>query len=114
MLFGIDNDAFSERNPWADVLGVKFIPLQGFFNFLIFIRPRYLSIRQESRLQADPAFALYEAIWCPQSTVSERVARLESKGGRKLDLLNPEQDQCVPNVEEESTTQREREVPSSS
>jgi hypothetical protein len=54
------------------VLCGLFWPLQGFCNFVIFIRPRYASVRAKyhgrSRL-----WAFYQVIWNPTGAVSQRT-----------------------------------------
>lgn len=54
---------------WISCLAVTFFPLQGLFNFLIFIRPRYLRNREHlddyGRLRS-----FWEAVWNPNATGS--------------------------------------------
>jgi len=49
---------------WIMVVALFFQSSQGLFNFLIFIRPRYVSIRRE-RIIRGRWFALRDAIWNP-------------------------------------------------
>jgi hypothetical protein len=45
-------------------LSSLFAPLQGLFNFLIFIRPRYGAVRREFP-QSSRFWSLYHAVWHP-------------------------------------------------
>jgi len=57
-----------------NVLFVAFFPMQGLFSFLIYLRPRYLTIRRK-HLQSSRWFAAKEAVWYPVSPVDERMER---------------------------------------
>jgi hypothetical protein len=59
---------------WLTALGLVFFPIQGLFNFLIYLRPRYLSIR-DSYPDVGRWFAFKEAIWYPEAEREERNAR---------------------------------------
>jgi len=65
-LIGKEYDDFGDQY-WISILALTFFPLQGFFNFLIFIRPRYLKNRNHlnnhGRLRA-----FWEAVWYPNGT----------------------------------------------
>ena len=61
-LFGVSVESL-ERHFWMTVLAVFFFPVQGFFNFLIFIRPQYLYMRK--RRGRGRWAALWEAVWRP-------------------------------------------------
>jgi len=58
-----------EKNFWMPCLSVIFVSIQGLFNFLIFIRPRYLT-KREQHCEAGRWFALRQAIWNPTSSDS--------------------------------------------
>jgi hypothetical protein len=45
-------------------LGYLFTPLQGLFNFLIYIRPRYCAVRREFPRKSR-CLSLYHAVWYP-------------------------------------------------
>jgi hypothetical protein len=45
-------------------LSSLFAPLQGLFNFLIFIRPRYGAVRREFP-QSSRCWSLFHAVWHP-------------------------------------------------
>lgn len=60
-------------------LAMIFSPLQGLFNFLIYCRPRYLSIRLRHR-DAGRWFALKECVWYPVSTTEARASRALNAG----------------------------------
>lgn len=49
---------FFGKHYWITFLGVFFFPLQGLFNFIIFVRPRYLSARTQ-QLQPSSSFSQY-------------------------------------------------------
>jgi hypothetical protein len=55
-----------------DVLIALFLPSQGFFNFIIFIRPRFSSLRRNSP-QSSRLWTLYQTVWSPQSNPQHRV-----------------------------------------
>lgn len=61
---------FFGKHFWITVFGVTFFPLQGLWNFLIYIRPRYLSLRERcpdiSRLDA-----IYQTVWNPVTSSSD-------------------------------------------
>lgn len=59
---------------WIAALGVFFFPLQGLFNFFIYIRPRYGGIRRRLP-QKGARFGLKEAIWFPEASTKERLER---------------------------------------
>jgi hypothetical protein len=75
-LHGVDEE-FYEKHVWIDALGVFFFPIQGLFSFLIYLRPRYLTIRREVGNGLKPSwwFALKEAVLYPVDTASERMRR---------------------------------------
>jgi hypothetical protein len=52
------------------VLASTFLPLQGFFNFCIYIRPRYVRLRAERRLSVTKALML--AVFGGKETLSAR------------------------------------------
>jgi hypothetical protein len=58
-------------------LGYLFTPLQGLFNFLIYIRPRYCAVRREFPRKSRCS-SLYHAVWYPL------VIRQPSARARKL------------------------------
>jgi len=68
---------------WMAFLSIFFFPIQGFFNFLIFIRPRYSALRTDC---ADRGrwFALREAIWNPTESPEARSSDLSSSRGRSF------------------------------
>jgi len=60
---------------WIVSMSAILFPLQGFFNLCIYIRPRYLSIRQGSLREEGRWFAIREAIWHPVETRMKRESR---------------------------------------
>ena len=77
-LSGVEYDPIGTEF-WLGVLAVTFYPLQGLFNFFIYIRPRYLAIR-EKHTSSGRLFAIREAIWYPTASPQDRQER--STGGR--------------------------------
>lgn len=67
---------------WIAALGVFFFPLQGFFNFFIYIRPRYTGIRRRLP-ELGFRFAFVEAIWYPEASAKERQGRSKSQQSTK-------------------------------
>ena len=69
-------DRFYNKNFWISALAVIFLPIQGLFNFLIFIRPRFLAIRQKTSISRFST--LVEAVWYPVDAHSDREERKRS------------------------------------
>jgi hypothetical protein len=63
MLFGLGQ---------VPVVTCLFWPLQGFCNFVIFIRPRYAGVRAQHQGRSR-LWAFYKVIWNPTGTVSQRT-----------------------------------------
>jgi hypothetical protein len=59
---------------WITVLAVTIFPMQGLFNFLIYIRPIYTSIRRNFP-DSGRWHAIREAVWRPFATPLERTRR---------------------------------------
>lgn len=66
---------FLGKHFWIVSMSVITFPLQGFFNLCIYIRPRYLSIRQGPLREEGRWFAIREAIWYPVETRVKRECR---------------------------------------
>jgi hypothetical protein len=64
---GKENDVMG-KHFWLSAVSLFFFNSQGFFNFIIFIRPRYLRKRKDFPL-ARPWHAIYMAVW--NVTISE-------------------------------------------
>jgi hypothetical protein len=67
-----------EKNIWITIMSTIFGSIQGFFVFLIYFRPRYLSIRRNLP-QGSRWFALTESVWYPIATHAQRVKRLSRR-----------------------------------
>lgn len=59
-----NNSNLTAKNSWIPIIIVVFLPLQGFWNFIIFIRPRYYDTREKYQ-QSGRLFAFLNAIWNP-------------------------------------------------
>jgi len=68
---------------WIQALAILFLPLQGFFSFLIFIRLRYLSTREKHPTNGR-WFAFRESIWNPKALVSNRRSSTMTSSRRIL------------------------------
>ena len=89
---------FFGQHYWITFLGVFFFPLQGLFNFIIFIRQRYLNLRRQERpgrrqrrqngddeeiaLPLSRWKAFQYAIWYPLHTSSSSFAVAGRSSGR--------------------------------
>ena len=73
LVFDINTDSLG-KHFWLSALGVFFYPIQGLFNFLIYMRPRYLSFR-ETYPETGRWFAIKETIWYPAADQDERQER---------------------------------------
>lgn len=62
------------KDYWMLLFTLFFFPIQGFFNFLIFIRPRYLFLRRENE-DSGRWFALCESVWNPTGIVDNTRPR---------------------------------------
>ena len=80
-----------ETTEWLAAVGLFFLPLQGFFNFLIYIRPRFMAIRVKFSGQSR-WFVFKETIWYPLSSPQDRQYRESalSRSGRQSSSLTPE------------------------
>jgi hypothetical protein len=82
LFFTVSNKVYDAlgRHFWITIMTAIFFPLQGFFNFFIFIRPRYLSIRQGPCEGQGRWFAFREAVWYPVETrPSLRASRASAR-----------------------------------
>ena len=67
---------------WFLILGLLTLPLQGLFNFLIFVRPRYMTNRISREYNTKGRFiALYDAIWNPKPLLNNNNTRGRGGGG---------------------------------
>ena len=66
------------RQFWILSMTVICFPLQGFVNFCIYIRPRYMAIRQGPLREHGFWFAMREALWYPVESRIRRSSRAYS------------------------------------
>ncbi len=72
---------------WLACITLSLFPLQGFFFFLIYIRPRYLTLRRRSNLGRWRA--LIRSIWEPESRVPTSASVSQPSGEGSSQDKNP-------------------------
>mmetsp|Transcript_31275 Transcript_31275/g.75626 ORF Transcript_31275/g.75626 Transcript_31275/m.75626 type:complete len:549 (-) Transcript_31275:904-2550(-) len=82
---------------WLGVLIHVFLPLQGLFFFLIYIRPRYLSLRRDDK-DRGRWFAFYTAVFYPISRSGNRAGGSYDSNRRQQASRYSSSDAAVPPV----------------
>jgi hypothetical protein len=107
-LAGRERDVLG-KHFWLTAIALTLFPSQGLFNFVIYIRPTYLNIR-ETFPQQGRWFAVKESVWRPFATSQERARAASnnynsSSGFRNNPEVQPNGDSCsqpVPGTGKES------------
>lgn len=92
------SEDITKNHIWVAYLTAFFFPLQGLFNFMIFIRPRYLS-KREANTEKGRWFSLREAVWNPagrrqSSSRGSSNTVNQSPQPRKQQIKLPDPVQC--------------------
>lgn len=100
---------------WLASITLTLFPLQGFFFFLIHIRPRYLLLRRRTNLGRCRAFT--QSIWEPESPLASAASISRPSGEISSDNQLPTHDLLVNDIIKEpdvsSTNQKVTEVTTS-
>lgn len=81
---------------WVVFLIGMFYPLQGLFNFFIYIRPRYLAIRGGALKDYGRWFAFREAVWHPVESRQIRERRASSRRRSSASRASASSEQLTP------------------